>query len=214
MKNSSNYFFKSVVLSYLLIFNNYVAKAQNQDINHKDLSSLKTANIVGFIPASNSKINGLGIKYSQIITESENNPDVNGMRLNIDPLTIFVPFLLVMHSSEIKSEPYLDDDSLLNFNTINGLDIGLFNGGNSKINGLEIIVSGGFGTSTNGISVGLVQKHYKMNGIEIGALRTVSNKCRGIQIGLVNNCKNLKGLQIGLWNKNQKRNFPLINWNF
>ena len=37
---------------------------------------------------------------------------------------------------------------------------------------------------------------------------------RGLQIGVVNKSKNLRGIQIGIWNVNQKRRLPLINWNF
>jgi hypothetical protein len=37
---------------------------------------------------------------------------------------------------------------------------------------------------------------------------------RGVQIALFNSSMNFKGIQIGLWNKNQKRSLPFINWNF
>jgi hypothetical protein len=36
----------------------------------------------------------------------------------------------------------------------------------------------------------------------------------GLQIGIVNKSKNLRGIQIGIWNVNQKRKLPLLNWNF
>lgn len=34
----------------------------------------------------------------------------------------------------------------------------------------------------------------------------------GLQIGLINCTKKLRGLQIGLWNVNEKRSLPFINW--
>ena len=51
---------------------------------------------------------------------------------------------------------------------------------------------------------------YKMNDVSIGIIK--SNVTNGVQIGVLNKAKNLKGLQIGLWNKNQHRSLPFINW--
>ena len=52
-----------------------------------------------------------------------------------------------------------------------------------------------------------------MYGIQSG-LTNYAVKLNGIQIGLYNTSKKLYGLQIGLWNVNQKRKFPIVNWNF
>jgi hypothetical protein len=36
---------------------------------------------------------------------------------------------------------------------------------------------------------------------------------RGLQIGIFNASKHTKGVQLGIWNKNEKRKLPIINWN-
>jgi hypothetical protein len=42
----------------------------------------------------------------------------------------------------------------------------------------------------------------------------MSRKTSGIQIGIYNKTLKLRGFQFGLWNVNERRSFPLINWNF
>ncbi len=37
---------------------------------------------------------------------------------------------------------------------------------------------------------------------------------KGLQIGVVNKAKRLRGIQLGIWNINERRKLPLINWNF
>ncbi|MFU8844655.1 MAG: LA_2272 family surface repeat-containing protein [Bacteroidales bacterium] len=37
---------------------------------------------------------------------------------------------------------------------------------------------------------------------------------RGIQIGLINKTRRLNGVQLGIWNQNEKRSLPIVNWNF
>jgi hypothetical protein len=59
-----------------------------------------------------------------------------------------------------------------------------------------------------------MNKHYVSNGLTFAFIGNHDTKCKGIQIGLINSAVDLKGLQIGLWNKNQKRSMPIINWNF
>jgi len=83
------------------------------------------------------------------------------------------------------------------------------------VNGLDINITGSLESKTNGLTISLVMnKHYISNGLTFALIGNHDTKCNGVQIGLINSAVDLKGLQIGLWNKNQKRNMPIINWNF
>ncbi|MGY6647324.1 LA_2272 family surface repeat-containing protein [Wenyingzhuangia sp. IMCC45574] len=76
-------------------------------------------------------------------------------------------------------------------------------GGNGIYEGNGIMISGPWGNHTK-----------IFNGIQIGFDNHILQKGNGIQIGIYNEAKNFKGIQLGLWNKNQKRSLPIINWNF
>ena len=97
--------------------------------------------------------------------------------------------------------------------TTNGINIGLIGHANRKLNGISIAAVMNIAQKSNGIQLSAFNESFKMNGLQVG-LSNYSYKTRGIKIGLMNSSKNLKGIQIGLWNVNQKRKFPIINWNF
>ena len=84
--------------------------------------------------------------------------------------------------------------------TTNGLNLGVMGNVNYKINGVNI--------------AGLVNYTQIQNGSQFSLFGNYAGTINGLQIGLVNNAKRLKGFQIGLWNKNNKRSLPLINWSF
>ena len=84
--------------------------------------------------------------------------------------------------------------------TTNGINIGGIGNLNYKINGLNI--------------AGLVNYTQIQNGMQLSLFGNYAGSINGLQIGLVNNAKRLKVFQIGLWNKNDKRSFPFINWSF
>ncbi|WP_052184312.1 LA_2272 family surface repeat-containing protein [Psychroserpens sp. Hel_I_66] len=83
-----------------------------------------------------------------------------------------------------------------------------------KHNGIAISALGNEVYKSNGLLVGFGNEVNEFNGIQIGAINGVLDKGVGIQIGIFNKAKNFKGIQIGLWNKNDKRSFPIINWQF
>jgi hypothetical protein len=56
--------------------------------------------------------------------------------------------------------------------------------------------------------------HYIVNGLTIGLLGNHDVRCNGVQIGLSNASTDLRGFQLGLWNRNQSRSLPFINWSF
>ena len=83
----------------------------------------------------------------------------------------------------------------------NGMVIGF--GGNEVYQGNGIMLSSVWGNGA-----------MRFNGLQISVENHIFNKGSGIQIGLFNSAKNFRGLQFGLWNKNDKRSLPLINWQF
>jgi len=87
--------------------------------------------------------------------------------------------------------------------------------GDEEISGVYI---GGISTNVNKLEgfafTGLNTIAMEMKGVCISGLRNQAKKARGVQIALLNSSKNFKGIQIGIWNKNQRRSLPLINWNF
>lgn len=146
-------------------------------------------------------------------------PRIYGAEINLMPIGIFSPFVLAVHSldPETHKPPFetLDSIDFRKFKIIDGLQIGLINMEPSIINGLDINASGSFDSKTNGVTIsGVMNKHYIVNGLTFAIIGNHDTKCNGVQIGLINSCKQLKGIQFGLWNKNQKRNLPIINWNF
>ena len=97
--------------------------------------------------------------------------------------------------------------------TTNGINIGLIGHANRKLNGISIAGVMNIAQKSNGIQISAFNESFKMNGLQIG-LSNYSYSTNGLQIGILNKSKKLRGIQIGLWNVNQKRKFPLINWNF
>ena len=83
-----------------------------------------------------------------------------------------------------------------------------------KHNGISLSILGNEAYIANGLFIGLGNLAVDFNGIEIGVINTVVGHGVGIQIGLFNEAKDFKGIQLGLWNKNEKRSLPFVNWNF
>ena len=81
--------------------------------------------------------------------------------------------------------------------------------------GLDISLSGSFESAIHGAGISLIiNKQNIVNGLTVATVGNHNIRCRGVQVGLVNTCNDLQGVQFGLWNVNQKRKLPLINWNF
>jgi len=53
-----------------------------------------------------------------------------------------------------------------------------------------------------------------MKRLQIWGTNYANKKIVGLQIAMWNKSKNTKRIQSGLWNINEKRNLPIINWNF
>jgi hypothetical protein len=66
----------------------------------------------------------------------------------------------------------------------------------------------------NGSQMGCSNRATELCGLQLAAISNYALKGKGLQIGLINRCEELRGLQIGLWNVNQRRRMPLVNWGF
>lgn len=189
-------------------------KVNGSTDNHKKyiawISPSRATHVYGFM--FNFWPRNQGYKYDKY-------PQIYGAELNTNPLGMFVPFVLALHSlSPETHQPPAEKIDTINFKSfkkIYGIQIGLINMEPTIINGLDLNASGSFDSKTNGVTISAVMnKHYFVNGLTIGIIGNHDTKCHGIQVGLINSCKQLKGFQFGLWNKNQKRSFPIINWCF
>jgi hypothetical protein len=96
---------------------------------------------------------------------------------------------------------------------VNGISTSLFMNFTQRHNGVMAAL---FNDAyyMNGVQVGLGNNGFKTKGVQIGGIGNYTEEMNGVQIGLYNKSEKLKGIQIGLWNVNQKRKLPLINWNF
>ncbi|WP_337968330.1 hypothetical protein [uncultured Flavobacterium sp.] len=76
----------------------------------------------------------------------------------------------------------------------NGLSVGIYNANNSLA----------------GSTVGIYNQSYQLTGLHLGIFNQTRIN-RGLQIGVFNK-SNSKGFQLGLWNINNKRSMPFLNW--
>jgi hypothetical protein len=182
----------------------------------QDSTFVKKKNIIWYGPTDATKINGLLFTFWPI--EKGKLPIINGAEINLCPVAIFFAPMLLIHSvldKDTNQPPIEEVTDFKNFKKVNGLQIGFGNLDKTVINGIDINLSGSFDSKVNGLTIsGVLNKHQEINGLTIAAMGNHDNNCKGVQIGLFNSCKNLRGFQFGLWNKNQKRKLPFINFAF
>ncbi|MEW4924263.1 hypothetical protein [Algibacter sp. 2305UL17-15] len=98
----------------------------------------------------------------------------------------------------------------------NGISIAGLTNSIERANGIVIGFGGNEVYQGNGVMLATVWGNgsKRFNGLQISAENYILETGSGIQIGIFNSAKNFRGIQLGLWNKNDKRSFPLINWQF
>jgi len=177
--------------------------------------------LIAFSPSKETKnVNGMLIKYYDEIDQDIQPKKVNGVGLGFNGLGIFFPVLFFVNIASIDNWEINDIDSEPlpdKMNKINGMQLSIVNMEPTVTNGLELSLSSNISAPsvTNGVAVSpLYNFHHTTKGLAVSTLANVSQKCRGVQIALINVCKDSRGIQIGFWNTNEKRKFPLINWNF
>jgi hypothetical protein len=171
---------------------------------------------VAIFPSFNEELDevtGFALEFFAAGADQGDTLKEKGFILELFPLGLFGPFFgsfLGKDSTVFSMEP---DPTTL---TVNGFYVSA--GGcltEAEIKGFYI---GGVMTIVNSLSgfamTGVHTRAYTFKGLCISALRNQAKIGRGVQIALFNSSMNFKGIQIGLWNKNQKRSLPFINWNF
>lgn len=207
---------KTNLLSILALFMSCLFFSQDSLTNRSDKSK-----VFGFSPSKKTKnVNGVLLKYYDEIDSEISPKKVNGLGLGFNGLGIFFPFLMLVNIGSINNWDFAENDLEISpdkMNKINGLQLSIINMEPTITNGLEISFASNIGASsvTNGVSISpFYNIHHTSNGFVISPIANISQKCRGLQIALFNSCKDSRGIQIGFWNENEKRKFPIINWNF
>ena len=214
MKNS---IIKLVVLIQLLM-SSFILCSQNDSINNSKINEQDKKYIMWASPSKATHVYGL--MFNVWSKDSLPFPKIYGVEFNICPLGVFAPFLISLYSLDLPKTFNLPNDmtdsvDYNKFKKVNGCQIGFINTEPTVINGLDINASGSFESVTNGVTVSAAtNNHYVINGLTIAAIANSDFKCHGVQIAMFNSCNDLKGFQFGLWNKNQRRSLPFINWAF
>lgn len=212
---------KNVATVVFLFFIGFGVFCQNETILLKKAKHTDKKYIAWIYPSMATHVYGIAFNLWPLndIDKPLSIPKTYGAEINLNPLGLFTPFMLAVHSldPEIHIPPSNSTDSLKLdlFREINGVHIGFLNLDPTIINGLDINLTGSFESITNGVTIsGILNKHYIINGLTVALIGNHDTRCNGVQIGLINSCKELNGIQLGLWNKNQKRSLPILNWYF
>jgi hypothetical protein len=186
-------------------------------------AQLKNINGIWVTPSKIQKINGLFIETypASWVYDSIYPRNTNGIYLNISPINFLVAgfqLIYLIHPSlndviKINSALLIEKD--LKYKKINGIYVGFSDLDITKLNGIALNIGSRNNGFTNGICFSLLANyHMRLNGLGIALYGNHDIECNGVQIGIFNSCKNLMGFQFGIWNKNQKRSLPFINWCF
>lgn len=212
---------KRITFIILLIFCGLKSYSQNDSIIVLDSTGFDKKYILWASPSHATHVYGVMFNFwpRDDGYKHKKYPKIYGAEINLMPLGVFFPVMLVAHALDPETHKpppeKIDTIDFHSFKKIHGLQIGLINMEPTVINGLDINAAGSFESKTNGVTISAVMnKHYIINGLTVGIIGNHDTKCNGVQVGLINSCKQLKGFQFGLWNKNQKRSLPLINWCF
>jgi hypothetical protein len=165
--------------------------------------------------------------------QNERNTNTNGIRLELIGLGIFSPMIPDFPTFEEQRSERINGLSLSATGTVcdcltNGLSAGFVGQINYQVNGISMamllnltekhngimLATVNYSQAMNGLQFGFNNNGSEVNGVQVALTINESEKLSGLQIGIVNKSKNLRGIQIGIWNVNQKRKLPLLNWNF
>jgi len=192
---------------------------------------------------SNAKITGISFGIFTGLSEKHTNVITNGLRLELVGTGLLLPlaphgpvykdenliplrdviFTEKINGLNLSGSGTIGNDCIVNGVTVgavgqylyamNGISISIVCIVVEKQNGLQLSAFNDVHKG-NGMQMGIGNSAVYYRGIQLGLLGNKAVKSRGLQVALFNESKDLKGVQIGLWNTNQKRKLPLINWNF
>ncbi|WP_459073709.1 LA_2272 family surface repeat-containing protein [Halocola ammonii] len=178
-------------------------------------------------------MHGIAIGLGDLQKDSCNST-VNGLKVEILGLGVGVGFLNSNTISEDSAThaSLIDNPVRRTKNQVNGFNISLFGTiDDLRVNGVSLgglaqyidFVQGVQITGVNsrisgkisGVQLsGAYNNAIICHGIQMSLLGNKAFDLKGIQIGLFNNSEITRGFQFGLWNVNEKRSLPFINWNF
>lgn len=162
-------------------------------------------------PGCPSRVEGVAINILPFFSEQQ--VDIHGLELEISPISPLVFAVVWPYALFTDQRNRYESREILFYKQIKGVHIGIVNFDPTQIAGMELNVINA-DSSCQGLSIATINILQEITGVSIGLLRAYSAKCTGVQIGIINETQSLKGFQFGLWNKNEKRQLPFINWNF
>lgn len=205
---------------------------------------MKQKYLIWTFHTQNTTINGISLGAFPQFNDKDRFVKTNGIRLEIPGLGFLAPIGNGSPISKIDSVNNKINRKNYKFDEIiNGINISSGTVGNVNYNGITIAAIAQFGNLNNGVAlaglwngmdisngiqisgllnealysngaqVSLANSAIVMHGMQIGG-NNFANEMYGIQIGILNKSNNTKGIQLGLWNINEKRRFPIFNWNF
>lgn len=177
--------------------------------------------VFNLYPAVQHNTNGLSLSvWGEALRDYReiDLPTVNGVDINLNPWAPIAFLGGSMAISDLNVNGEWQDSSLVEakFKKVNGLRIGLLQDDPTYVQGVQAHLVGNLWTVVKGVSLaGYCGRHYELHGVGISTLFNQDQITRGVQVALFyNQSEDLEGFQFGLWNKNQKRSLPFVNWSF
>ncbi len=192
---------------------------------------------------ADANITGVSFGLFAGLSEKHINVITNGLRLELIGTGLLLPlaphapvykdenliplkdvvFAEKINGLNLSGSGTIGDDCIVNGVTLgtigqylyatNGASISILCNVTEKQNGLQLSMFNDVHKG-NGLQIGVSNDAVSYKGLQLAVITNSVNKSRGLQVALFNKSKDLKGVQLGLWNVNQKRKLPLINWNF
>ncbi|MBT1688664.1 LA_2272 family surface repeat-containing protein [Dawidia soli] len=209
--------YPGAVITIILLFLSVCAQAQTR--GKKDYWPLWTYN------QKNIRVHGISVGLGFENPEKRASA-TNGIRMELIGWGVAIPLMsqapsIVRDSAD--SAPVSERINGLSLSasgtacecTVNGINVGLIGHINYQVNGVTASAFANAARIHNGVQLALIANNARIhNGIQVAFIANESLQTKGLQIGAFNTTKKLRGVQLGLWNVNDRRKLPLINWNF
>jgi hypothetical protein len=184
-------------------------------------SNLKSQNIIQrygcwYMPSFAEKIHGIALDGLMTNEHLSQRLTINGAHIQVNPIFGFMlPVAALASIYSLSNLGPSSRPSTSNRCKVNGLNLTFYDEGITNLNGIDInLIISSIGV-VRGVSIsGLMNRQYSVDGLTMALMSNKNYVCKGIQISILNYCKKFTGFQIGLWNINQRRQLPFINWCF
>lgn len=185
---------------------------------------------IWWFPTCGKTINGVAIGLAD--TKFSDNSDschtnVNGVKIELIGLGVGAGFLDYSPAIDTVQAYNFHLDSLFAVNginlsffgsilphmNVNGVTACIFAQAFNSVNGIMFAIGGNLGTEINGAQLSFIGNDALIvQGLQLAIGLNKADQLDGVQVGLINKTRILNGLQIGLWNVNQNRSLPIVNW--